>query len=129
MKTTLSEVSDLLLQDFKPEIGQRGVWNFYNPKNLYLTDPQGKAYLQLMGDKHYSSQFHDKTEMGFVLKKVPHLLQQKGVHVGDRIITAISYRHTEDQFKNFLESHFANNHFWRSQNIVAAISSNRKQKI
>lgn len=53
---------DILLRDLKKEPGRTGIWNFYNPKNLYLTDAQGKAYLEMMGDPRYASKFHDKTE-------------------------------------------------------------------
>jgi len=54
--------AELLLQDIREDPERSGVWNFYNPKNLYLTDSQSKIYLELMGDIRYSSRFHDKTE-------------------------------------------------------------------
>lgn len=49
------------LDDIQKEPGRHGVWNYYNPKNLYLTDEQSKAYLDLMGVETYASKFHDKT--------------------------------------------------------------------
>ena len=52
-----------ILKDFLPEPKRQGVWNFYNPKNLYITDEQIYAYLDLMGEKTYASKFHDKTEI------------------------------------------------------------------
>ncbi|MFH1654898.1 MAG: L-histidine N(alpha)-methyltransferase [Pseudomonadota bacterium] len=51
-------LEDLVLDPERP-----GVWNFYNPKNLYLTDSQGKLYLELMGDDRYTSRFHDPAEI------------------------------------------------------------------
>lgn len=64
MTVTADQIDkDLLLKDLVPEPNRKGVWNFYNPKNLYLTDLQGELYLKLMGDSRYSSKFHDTTEM------------------------------------------------------------------
>ena len=76
---------NLLVKDLKRESGRTGVWNFYNPKNLYLTDAQGKAYLELMGDHRYASKFHDKTELLIAQhsEKIAKLILDKNVLIID----------------------------------------------
>lgn len=84
--------------------------------------------LSLLGvkeeDAAYQVDFCDnKIEMSFILRNIPEKLKQKGVQNGDKIIVAISYRHTEKQYKNLLSHCFGKNSFFKMDSTIVAFSS------
>ena len=74
-----------IIKELQQEKKRKGYWNLYNPKNLYITDAQGQAYLDIMDNETYSSSFHDKTHILIEenISAITKNFSKKNIHIVD----------------------------------------------